>query len=133
MGTYTGKKTIVKMEESGVAIGKVKSVTLDGTVEVIEDEYIGEDGKDVTTGNQTWESSITYHHDPEDAGQKELILGELVDISIYPQGNVNGRPKLTFKAIVTANPNTFESGAKVEKVIPLKVRGIPAETTISIP
>lgn len=130
MGTYTGKNTLVQVGDTPVTVGKVKSISLNGEVEVQEDEYLGVAGVDIAVGNEKWDSSITVHHDPEDPGQQALTLGATVDITLFPQGNSTGKTKIEYSAIVTSDPLTIEPNAKVEKALPLKVQGVPTKTTI---
>lgn len=132
MATYTGKNARAGIGPDPTIIGKVKEVQLNGTVETQEDEYIGEPGKDVSAGNEAWTSSITFHEDPDDAGQQLLILGATVDMTVYPRGNTVGLPRRTYQAIVTADPMTLNPSSKVEKTVPLAVIGVPVDDVVPV-
>lgn len=129
MATWNGNNA--RVEAGGNAVGKLKTVTLDKEVETQEDEYLGVDGVDVTVGSTKYTSSITYHDDPDDAGQAALVLGEEISVTLYPAGNITGKKQTTYTAIPTADPMTLEKNSKVEKTVPLKVVGVPTEVTIS--
>lgn len=129
MSTYTGKNAIVQAGTPLVTVGKVRSVSWNGSVEVQEDEYLGEPGFDSAVGNERWEGSITYHHDPTDDGQQELVLGATVDITVYPQGQGTGLAQIDFEAIITEDPNTLEPSTKVEKTVAFKIQGVPAKSS----
>ena len=129
MSTYDGKNT--RIEVGSNAVGKVKSVTYTETVSVMSDEYLGVDGEEHTIGSTTYTASVTLHHDPSDAGQSAMTLGESISVTIYPEGNTTGKEQITFSAIPTEDPRTFEKGSKVEKTIPLKIAGTPTKTTVS--
>lgn len=131
MSTYNGKDAIVQVGDPASTVGKVRSVSYNGTVEVQEDEYLGEAGFDTAVGNQRWEGSITIHHDPDDAGQAKLKLGETVTFTVFPRGQGTGKPQEVFEAIITGNPNTLEPASKVEKQIPFRIQGIPTESVQS--
>lgn len=129
MGTYTGKNAVVEAGATPVTVGKVKSISYNGSVETQEDEYLGEAGVDVTVGNERWEGSITYHHDASDTGQQELTLGATVAIIVYPEGKGSSKPQVDFNAIITEDPNSLEPNAKVEKTVAFKIQGIPVKST----
>lgn len=133
MSTYNGKNAIVEAGDPAVRVGKVRSISINASVEVQEDQYLGEEGYDVTVGNATYEGSITYHHDPEDAGQNKLQLGETVKLTVYPQGNVVGKEKREVTVIITEDPFTLEPSTKVEKQVSFRVQGAPVKSLVSAP
>lgn len=131
MSTYNGKNAIVQAGDPALTVGKVRSISINASVEVQEDQYLGEAGFDVTVGNATYEGSITYHHDPEDTGQAKLVLGETVKLTIYPQGNVVGKQKKEVTVIITEDPFTLEPATKVEKQVAFRVQGAPVDSVVS--
>jgi len=131
MSTYTGKDAIVEAGSTPTTVGKVKSLSYNGSVEVLTDKYLGEAGEDNAVGSQSWEGSITYHHDPDDNGQAELVLGALVDVTVYPQGMGTGNEQVDFTCIITQDPTTLEPSTKVEKQVSFRINGVPVKTTQS--
>lgn len=125
MPTYTGKDAIVKIGAN--TVGKVKSISWNGSVETQEDEYLGEAGAETSVGGEKWEGTITYHHNPDDVGQQEITLGGQKTISILPVGAAVGKRSVDMTVIFTSDPNSLEKNTKAEKAVNFKVQGIPVE------
>lgn len=132
MPTYTGKDCVVTV--GGTVVGKMKQVSWNGTREFQSDRYMGEEGEDHSVGSTGYEGSLTYHHDPGDAGQTAIDTAwtneTILAVVVHPIGDSSGDPTVSFSAWVADDPNNLEIENKAEKTRGLRIQGIPTKGTV---
>lgn len=140
MAVYTGVNAVVTVRvaantsDTPEIIGKRKKIEWNGSKEFTTESYQGEAGASNAAGAKTYEGSITYHHDPDDAGQailQESFLNDtLLTFNVMPVGSASGKRAVSFDAFVTDDPNNVEMESNVEQTRGLKINGLPAEGTV---
>lgn len=112
MATYNGKDGVFQAITTGGSLATVtnlKSWSVEQTTDSIESTVMGAtgDAKTFTTGMSSWTASCELLYDLSNAVQADLVIGESVDIKIWPN-TVSQAESWAGTGVVTS---TSQSGA----------------------
>ena len=112
MATYNGKDGVfqaVTTTGSLATVTNLKSWSVEQTTDSIESTVMGAtgDAKTFTTGMSSWTASCELLYDLSNAVQADLVIGESVDIKIWPN-TVSQAESWAGTGVVTS---TSQSGA----------------------
>ncbi|BCE02912.1 hypothetical protein [Marinicellulosiphila megalodicopiae] len=101
-------------------VGFVTEVSFEESAEVVTEKYLG--GNDeVEVSDKTYTFSSTHTLDNEDVGQNAMVVGETVDVLLYPFGNTAGKREISFSAVITKKPMAIKRGEKTKQTIEYQV------------
>ena len=133
MATYKGQDGVFQAITTGGSLAKVtniKSWNISQTGDSIETSTMGAtgDAKTFTTGQSSWTATCELLYDLSNAVQADLVLGESVDIKIWPN-TVSQAESWAGTGIVT---DTGQSGAIGDMVgSSITVQGSGVLTTVA--
>ena len=133
MATYKGQDGVFQAITTGGSLATVtnlKSWNISQTVDSIETSTMGAtgDAKTFTTGQSSWTATCELLYDLSNAVQADLVLGESVDIKIWPN-TVSQAESWAGTGIVT---DTGQSGAIGDMVgSSITVQGTGVLTTVA--
>ena len=133
MGTYKGQDGVFQAITTGGSLATVtnlKTWSIEQSIDSIETSTMGAtgDAKTFTTGQSTWTASCEVLYDLSNAVQADLIVGESVDIKIWPN-TVSNTESWAGTGVVTA---TSQSGAIGDMVgSSITVQGTGVLTTVA--
>ena len=112
MATYKGQDGVFQAITTGGSLASVtnlKSWSIEQTTDSIESTTMGAtgDAKTFTTGLSSWTASCELLYDLSNAVQADIIVGESVDIKVWPN-TVSQAESFAGTGIVTS---TSQSGA----------------------
>ena len=131
MATYKGQDGVFQAITSGgtlASVSQLKSWEISEEAEAIESTSMGDTSKAFVTGIKGWTASCEVLYDLSNAVQADLVVGESVDIKIWP--NTTGQTEsFAGSGIVTS---TSQSGALGDLVTSsISVQGTGALTTVA--
>ena len=132
MATYKGQDGVLQVALSGglQSVNNLKSWSIEQTVDSIETSTMGAtgDAKTFVTGQGGWTASCEVLYDLSNAVQADLVVGESVDIKIWPN-TVSQTESWSGSGIVT---DTGQSGALGDMVSSsITVQGTGVLTTVA--
>ena len=131
MATYKGQDGVFQAITTGGTLASVtnlKSWSIEESVDSIESTTMGLTSKTFTTGIKGWTASCEVLYDLSNAVQADLVVGESVDIKIWPN-TVSQAESYAGAGIVTATSQSGEIGDLVGSSI--TVQGTGALTTVA--
>ena len=131
MATYKGQDGVFQAITTGGTLASVtnlKSWSIEESVDSIESTTMGATSKTFTTGIKGWTASCELLYDLSNAVQADLVIGETVDIKIWPN-TVAQAESWAGTGIVTASSQSGELGDLVGSSI--TVQGTGALTTVA--
>ena len=128
MATYNGKDGVfqaVTTTGSLATVTNLKSWSVEQTTDSIESTTMGAtgDAKTFTTGMSSWTASCELLYDLSNAVQADLVIGESVDIKIWPN-TVSNAESWAGTGIVTASSQSGEIGDMVGSSITVQGTGV---------
>ncbi len=131
MATYRGQDGVFQAITSGGTLASVtslKSWSIEENIDAIESTVMGATSKTYSAGIKGWTASCELLYDLADAVQADLVVGETVDIKIFPN-TASQAESFAGTGIVTA---TSQSGAIGDIVTSsVSVQGTGALTTVA--
>ena len=131
MATYKGQDGVFQAITSGgtlASVSQLKSWEISEEAESIESTAMGDTSKTYVAGIKGWTCSCEVLYDLSNAVQADLVVGESVDIKIWP--NTTGQSESFAGAgIVTASSQSGALGDLVTSSI--SVQGTGALTTVA--
>ena len=131
MATYRGQDGVFQAITTGgtlASTNNLKSWSIEEATDSIETTVMGNTSKTFTTGIKSWTASAALLYDLSNAVQAELVIGESVDIKIYPN-TASQAESFAGTGIVTA---TSQSGALGDMVnSSVTVQGTGALTVVA--
>ena len=131
MATYKGQDGVFQAITSGgtlAATNNLKSWSIEEATDSIETTVMGDTSKTFTTGIKSWTASCEVLYDLSNAVQADLVIGETVDIKIFPNTS-SQTESFAGTGIVTA---TSQSGALGDMVnSSVTVQGTGALTVVA--
>ena len=131
MATYKGQDGVFQAITTGgtlASTNNLKSWSIEEATDSIETTVMGNTSKTFTTGIKSWTASCEVLYDLSNAVQADLVIGETVDIKIFP--NTSSQTEaFAGTGIVTA---TSQSGALGDMVnSSVTVQGTGALTVVA--
>ena len=131
MATYKGQDGVFQAITSGgtlAATNNLKSWSIEEATDSIETTVMGNTSKTFTTVIKSWTASCEVLYDLSNAVQADLVIGETVDIKIFPNTS-SQTESFAGTGIVTA---TSQSGALGDMVnSSVTVQGTGALTVVA--
>lgn len=132
MATTTGSSGVVKLavaQGSVAVVGEVRSYTIDGSADTIEDSVMGDTARTYKAGLENSTVSLECYWDDSDAQQLVLDNRASIDFEIYPTGTGTGEKYYTGTGIVTSKSITAAFDGMVEASFSIQVSGAVTEAT----
>ena len=128
MATYKGQDGVFQAITTGgslATVNQLKSYSIEQSVDSIESTTMGTtgDAKTFTTGLSSWTASCELLYDLSNAVQADLVVGESVDIKIWPN-TVSQAESWAGTGIVTASSQSGEIGDMVGSSITVQGTGV---------
>ena len=131
MATYRGQDGVFQAITTGgplASTNNLKSWSIEEGTDSIETTVMGNTSKTFTTGIKSWTASCEVLYDLSNAVQADLVIGETVDIKIFPNTS-SQTESYAGTGIVTA---TSQSGALGDMVnSSVTVQGTGALTVVA--
>ena len=131
MATYKGQDGVFQAITTGgtlASTNNLKSWSIEEATDSIETTAMGDTSKTFTTGIKSWTCSCEVLYDLSNAVQADLVIGETVDIKIFPNTS-SQTESFAGTGIVTA---TSQSGALGDMVnSSITVQGTGALTVVA--
>ena len=131
MATYKGEDGVFQAITTGgtlASTNNLKSWSIEEATDSIETTVMGNTSKTITTGIKSWTASCEVLYDLSNAVQADLVIGETVDIKIFPNTS-SQTESFAGTGIVTA---TSQSGALGDMVnSSVTVQGTGALTVVA--
>ena len=131
MASYRGEDGVFQAITSGgtlATVSNLRSWEISETAESIESTVMGATSKTFVAGHKSWTASCEVLYDLANAVQADLVVGESVDIKIWPN-TASQTESFAGSAIVTATSQSGEIGDLVASSISLQ--GTGALTTVA--
>ena len=125
MATYRGEDGVFQAITTGGTLASVtnlKSWEISETAESIESTVMGDTSKTFVAGHKSRTASCEVLYDLANAVQADLVVGESVDIKIFPN-TTSQTESFAGTAIVTATSQSGEIGDLVASSISLQGTG----------
>ena len=128
MATYKGQDGVFQAITTGgslATVNQLKSWSIEQSVDSIETTGMGSagDAKTYTTGQSGWTASCELLYDLSNAVQADLIVGESVDIKIWPN-TTSEAESWAGTGIVTSTSQSGELGEVVGSSITVQGTGV---------
>jgi len=127
MATYKGQDGVLQVALSGglASVTNLKSWNIEQSQDSIETTTMGAtgDAKTFTTGQSSWTASCEVLYDLSNAVQADLVIGESVDIKIWPN-TVSNTESWAGTGIVTTSSQSGEIGDMVGSSITVQGTGV---------
>ena len=125
MATYKGQDGVFQAITTGgtlASTNNLKSWSVEESTDSIESTVMGATAKTFTTGIKSWTASCELLYDLSNAVQADMVIGETVDIKIYPN-TASQTESFAGTAIVTATSQSGAIGDLVTSSITLQGTG----------
>ena len=132
MATTTGSSGVVKLQVAGTAVavvGEVRSFTIDGSADTIEDSTMGDSARTYKAGLESSTVTLECYWDDSDAQQLVLDNRASIDFEIYPTGTGTGEKYYSGTGLVTSKSISASFDGMVEASFSLQVSGAVTEAT----
>lgn len=131
MATYKGQDGVFQAITTGgtlASVNQLKSWEISEEAEAIESTAMGDTSKTFVTGIKGWTASCEVLYDLSNAVQADLVVGETVDVKIWPN-TTSQTESFAGTGIVTS---TSQSGALGDLVTSsISVQGTGALTVVA--
>ena len=117
MAKYKGKDVVMKIGSTPAVIEQMKDVTIEASVNLMEDTCIGQDARTRTPGLSDYSIDFNLFLDSKSPVQATLIEGAEFDWEGYFEGTAAGQLKLSGTAIVESVSITGEVDGIVTKAV----------------
>ena len=131
MAVYKGNDGVFQAITSGgtlASVSQLKSSNIEESIDAIESTSMGMTSKTFTSGIKGWTCSAEVIYDLSDAVQADLIVGESIDLKIWPN-TVSETESFSGSGIVTATSQSGAIGDLVNSSI--TVQGTGALTVVA--
>ena len=131
MATYKGQDGVFQAITTGgtlASTNNLKSWSIEEATDSIETTVMGDTSKTFTTGIKSWTASCEVLYDLSNAVQADLVIGETVDIKIFPNTS-SQTESFAGTGIVTATSQSGAIGDMVNSSI--TVQGSGALTVVA--
>ena len=131
MATYKGQDGVFQAITTGgtlASTNNLKSWSIEEATDSIETTVMGNTSKTFTTGIKSWTASCEVLYDLSNAVQADLVIGETVDIKIFPNTS-SQTESFAGTGIVTATSQNGALGDMVNSSI--TVQGSGALTVVA--
>ena len=133
MATHKGSSGVVKIDVKDgtvVAVGEVRSFSIDETADTIEDTVMGDTVKTYLPSLK--DATLTIDALWDDADTKQLVFdtGVDIDFEIYPTGTGGGETYYSGGGVVTSKTISASYDGLVEASFSVQVSGTIAEATV---
>ena len=125
MATYKGQDGVFQAITTGgtlASTNNLKSWSVEESTDSIESTVMGATAKTFTTGINSWTASCELLYDLSNAVQADMVIGETVDIKIFPNTS-SQTESFAGTAIVTATSQSGAIGDLVTSSITLQGTG----------
>ena len=125
MATYKGQDGVFQAITTGgplASTNNLKSWSVEESTDSIESTVMGATAKTFTTGIKSWTASCELLYDLSNAVQADMVIGETVDIKIFPNTS-SQTESFAGTAIVTATSQSGAIGDLVTSSITLQGTG----------
>ena len=125
MATYKGQDGVFQAITTGgtlASTNNLKSGSVEESTDSIESTVMGATAKTFTTGIKSWTASCELLYDLSNAVQADMVIGETVDIKIFPNTS-SQTESFAGTAIVTATSQSGAIGDLVTSSITLQGTG----------
>lgn len=132
MATTTGSSGVVKLQVAGTTVavvGEVRSYTIDGSADTIEDSIMGDVARSYKAGLESSSVSLECYWDDTDAQQLVIDNRASLDFEIYPTGTGTGEKYYSGNGLVTSKSITASFDGMVEASFAIQVNGLVTEAT----
>jgi predicted secreted protein len=132
MATTTGSSGVVKLQVAGTSVavvGEVRSFTIDGSADTIEDSTMGDTARTYKAGLESSTVTLECYWDDSDAQQLVLDNRASIDFEIYPTGSGTGEKYYSGTGLVTSKSISASFDGMVEASFSLQVSGAVTEAT----
>jgi predicted secreted protein len=132
MATTTGSSGVVKLQVAGTSVavvGEVRSFTIDGSADTIEDSTMGDTARTYKAGLESSTVTLECYWDDSDAQQLVLDNRASIDFEIYPTGTGTGEKYYSGTGLVTSKSISASFDGMVEASFSLQVSGAVTEAT----
>lgn len=132
MATTTGSSGVVKLavaQGSVAVVGEVRSFTIDGSADTIEDSTMGDSARTYKAGLESSTVTLECYWDGSDAQQLVLDNRASIDFEIYPTGTGTGEKYYSGTGLVTSKSISASFDGMVEASFSLQVSGAVTEAT----
>lgn len=132
MATTTGSSGVVKLQVAGTSVavvGEVRSFTIDGSADTIEDSTMGDSARTYKAGLESSTVTLECYWDDSDAQQLVLDNRASIDFEIYPTGSGTGEKYYSGTGLVTSKSISASFDGMVEASFSLQVSGAVTEAT----
>ena len=126
MATYKGQDGVFQAITAGGSLAStnnLKSWSIEEATDSIETTVMGLTSKTFTTGIKSWTASCELLYDLSNAVQADLVIGESVDIKIWPNTTSNTE-SWAGTGIVTSTSQSGELGDVVGSSITVQGSGV---------
>lgn len=127
MATHKGSEGVIQV--GGVALGEVRSFSLDHNAGTIQTTTMGDTTHTRVAGIKDWSGSIDTYWDETDAAMQTLDAGDEVTLALYPEGNTTGDIYFTGSALVTSVSRSASFDGMVEASFSFEGNGDLSEST----
>ena len=131
MATYKGQDGVFQAITTGgtlASTNNLKSWSIEEATDSIETTVMGNTSKTFTTGIKSWTASCEVLYDLSNAVQADLVIGETVDIKIFPNTS-SQTESFAGTGIVTATSKSGALGDMVNSSV--TVQGTGALTVVA--
>ena len=125
MATYKGQDGVFQAITTGgtlASTNNLKSWSVEESTDSIESTVMGATAKTFTTGIKSWTASCELLYDLSNAVQADMVIGETVDIKIFPNTS-SQTESFAGTAIVTSTSQSGALGDMVNSSITLQGTG----------
>ena len=128
MTRYKGKDGAISV--GSVEIGEVESYDYEITTNELDANTMGNDWTDVDDGQKSMSGSIAVLRDPNDSGQIALVVGDKVDLHLFPEGNTTGLTEVEGQVMITSVGVNVSVGDQVKTSYGFRNAGAITEGTV---
>ena len=100
MARYKSCKGTIKAGSNPSVVGEVTSWSDEASANIKSFFILGNCNEQSDVGGISRSVSIEGNYDPDDVGQLEVLVGESVDLQIYPLGEETGAIFFEYKGVV---------------------------------
>ena len=134
MATYKGREGSVSVGAGagGTPVGELRSFELTISANTTDASRMGDSWTREDSTQNKWTASLELFWDHSDTGQDLLLVGERVQVYLFPQGNSGATTDIVYSgtATVTEVGHKQAHGGLVERTVSLSGYGALTEGTM---
>lgn len=131
MTAYAGKMGKVFAGSSPTQIAEVRNWQFQAVGNEIETPVMGTGVSRTDIGPIKTTGTLDLYWDPEDSGEDELTVGDVVALEIYPDDNTTGKTKFTGNVRITSAGIASTVQGMIEQTVTFGVDGQLTEGTVT--